>query len=79
MKRQLFSIATVLCLCAGCATQHPSAAQALVSKINRDPGYAATCAFGEVRYCEADVDRQEHCTCTDHHTLFGPQSVGGYH
>jgi hypothetical protein len=79
MKRQLFSIATVLCLCTGCASHPPSDAQALASRINRAPGSHVTCGFGEVRYCQSDVDLEETCTCMDRQTLFGPRQPGTSH
>ena len=81
MKRQLLWSVTVLCLftgslLTGCAAHQPSDTQALASKINREPGSRLACGFGEVRYCESDVDLQENCTCMEYERLFGRRLAG---
>jgi hypothetical protein len=79
MKRQLFWMATVLCVCTGCAAHRPSEAQALAWKINRQPASSMSCGFGEVRYCESDTDLEAHCACVDSHALFRQRQTSGLH
>lgn len=74
--KSLLCVLMVVGLCAGCATQPPSATGVLVTNVVLERSSPTRCQAGDVKHCEVDVDREKHCNCVDALALFGPNFRG---